>query len=85
MGDSTAEDIKRTAQRLITQDRSGVIEALRYWLSLKHVGLSVIALGVIGDIKNIPELKPDLERLRADPEFGRRYAFWIDRALKAIG
>jgi len=28
MGDSTIEDIKKTAKRLITKDRAGVIEAL---------------------------------------------------------
>ena len=88
MGESTTEDIKKTAQKLIIQDRDGVIEALRYWLSLRDKGLPMVAVYVIADVY-IPELKPDLERLRAEIESGKEvfhpsYNYWVDRALKAI-
>jgi hypothetical protein len=88
VGDSTIEQIIRTARTLISQDRSGVIEALRYWLDLRHVGLTVTALDVIADIKNIPELKPDVERLRTEIESGKvfhpSYLDLVDLALKKI-
>jgi hypothetical protein len=88
VGESTTQDIKKTAKALITKDRSGVIEALRYWLNLRDTGLTVTALNVIADIKDVRELKPDLECLKADIESGKvfhlSYNYWVDRALKAI-
>jgi hypothetical protein len=87
MGDSTIEDIKKTAKTLIIKDRSGVIEALRYWLRLRDSGLTMTAVSIIADIY-IPELKPDLECLRADIESGKvfhpSYNYLVDLALKNI-
>ena len=87
MGESTTEDIKKTAKTLISKDRSGVIEALRYWLRLRDIGLTMTAVGVIANVY-IPELKPDLECLRADIETGKvfhpSYNYLIDLALKNI-
>jgi hypothetical protein len=86
-GDSTIEDIKKTAKTLIIKDRAGVIEALRYWLRLRHRGLTPTALSVIIAVK-IPELKPDLECLKADIESGKAlhpsYLDLVGLALKAI-
>lgn len=87
MGDSTTEDIKKTAKILVTKDRVGVIEALRYWLNLRDIGLTVTAVAVIANIY-IPELKPDLERLKSDIESGKvfhpSYLDFIDFTLKNI-
>lgn len=87
MSESTTEDIKKTAKRLIIQDCSGVIEALRYWLSLRDIGLTMVAVAVIDNVC-IPELKPDLERLRAEIESGKvfhpSYNYLVDLALKTI-
>ena len=81
------QSIKSRTKRLIASDRSGVLEALRYWLRLRDSGLTVTALIVIADV-NIPELKPDLECLRKDIESGKvflpYYNSWVDRALKVI-
>jgi hypothetical protein len=87
MGESTTEDIKKTAKTLITKDRTGVIGALRYWLSLRDSGLTMTAVGIIVDVY-IPELKPDLECLRADIKTGKifhpSYNYLVDLALKNI-
>ena len=87
MGESTTEDIKKTAKKLIINDRDGVIEALRYWLSLRDKGLTMVAVGVIITVKTL-ELKPDLERLRAEIESGKvfhpSYNYLVDLALKNI-
>ena len=87
MGDSTIEDIKKTAKTLITKDRAGVIEVLRYWLRLRDIGLTITALAVILYVY-IPELKPDVECLRVDIESGKvfhpSYLDLVDKALKAI-
>ena len=87
MGESTTEDIKKTAKTLVTKDRTGVIEALRYWLRLRDIGLTVTALIVIAD-NYIPELKPDVECLRAEIESGKvfhpSHNYWVDLALKNI-
>lgn len=87
MGDLTIDVITKTAKTLIIQDRSGVIEALRYWLSLRDIGLTATALHVIIDVY-IPELKPDLESLRAEIESGKAlhpsYIDLVDLALKNI-
>ncbi len=86
-GELTTEDIKKTANTLISKDRTGVIEALRYWLQLRESGPTVTACIVIADI-NIPELKPDLECLKAEIESGKTfhpsYLYWVDSALKNI-
>jgi hypothetical protein len=88
VGESTTQDIKKTAKKLITEDRSGVIEALRYWLNLRHIGLTATALAVIADMKNIPELKPDVECLKAEIESGKvfhtSYLDLVELALKKI-
>jgi len=87
MGDSTTEDIKKTVKTLIVKDRDGVIEALRYWLGLRDIGLTITALCVIAE-NYIPELKPDLECLRAEIESGKvfhpSHNYWIDLALRNI-
>jgi hypothetical protein len=87
MSESTTEDIKKTAKTLIIKDRDGVVEALRYWLRLRDDGHTMAAVYVIGDVY-IPELKPDLECLRADIESGKvflpYYNYWVDLALKTI-
>lgn len=87
MGESTTQDIKRTAKALSLQDRPGIVEALRYWLNLRHEGLTMVAVSVIGDT-HIPELKPDIERLKADIQSGKvfhpSYNHLVDLALKAI-
>jgi hypothetical protein len=83
----TIQDITKTAKTLIIKDQAGVIEAPRYWLSLRHNGLTPTALSVISAVK-IPELKPDLECLKADIESGKAlhpsYLDLVDLALKAI-
>lgn len=88
MSESTTEDIIKTAKKMITKDRDGVIEALRYWLNLRDDRHPLTAVYVIADVY-IPELKPDLECLRAEIESGKEvfhhsYNFWVDRALKNI-
>jgi hypothetical protein len=87
MGDSTIEDIKKTAATLIVQDRKGVIEALRYWLSLRDIGLTPTALCIIADVDAMSELKPDLDVLRLEIEssdvFHPSYLHLIDLAVKS--
>ena len=87
MSESTTEDIIKTAKKLIIKDRDGVIEALRYWLGLRDIGLTITALCVIAE-NYIPELKPDLECLRAEIESGKvfhpSHNYWVDLALKNI-
>lgn len=82
------ERILNRAKRLIVSDRSGVVAALRYWLSLRHVSFTVIAIWVIEELKLI-ELKPELLALRNDIESGKAflpyYVDWVDRAIKVIG
>jgi hypothetical protein len=74
-------------KRLILKDRLGVVEALRYWLSLRADGLTMTAVDLIGYV-NIPELKPDLECLKKEIESGKTflpdYNYWVDRSLKSI-
>jgi hypothetical protein len=80
------QSIKSRTKRIIVSDRSGVVEALRYWLCRRD-SLTVTALIVIADV-NIPELKLDLECLKKDIESGKiflpYYNSWVDRALKTI-
>ena len=70
MGESTTEDLKKTVKRLIINDRLGVIEALRYWLRLRDVGLTLTAVILIWDAV-IPELKPDVICLKKEIESGK--------------
>jgi len=87
MGESTTEDLKKTVKRLIINDRLGVIEALRYWLRLRDVGLTLTAVILIWDAV-IPELKPDVICLKKEIESGKifhsSYLYLVDKALEVI-
>ena len=87
MGELTTEDIKKTAKTLIIKDRTGVIEALRYWLLLRDRGLTVTAVAVLANVY-IPELKPDFECLKSEIVTGKvfhpSYLDLVDLALKNI-
>jgi len=86
-GDSTTEKIKKTVKTLIIKGRTDVIEALRYWLRLRDRGLAMTVVIVIAN-NYIPELKPDLECLRAEIQSGKvfhpSYNYLVDLALKPI-
>jgi hypothetical protein len=88
MSESTTEDIIKTAKKLIIKDRDGVIEALRYWLRFRDDRHPLTAVYIIADVY-IPELKPDLERLREEIESGKEvfhssYNCWVEKALKNV-
>jgi hypothetical protein len=78
--------LKRT-KRLIIGDRLGVLNALRYWFSLRSDPFTLIAVNLVQDLQ-ITELKPELKKLRKEIESGKAflpyYNEWVERALKAI-
>jgi hypothetical protein len=83
MGESTTEDIKKTAQKLIIQDRNGVIETLRYWLSLRDNGFTMVAVSVIIH-SYIPELVILREDIASGKVFHPSYNYLVDMAMKNI-
>ncbi len=87
-GEYLYEHIVRRAKYLIKEDREGVIEACRYWFSLRKEPHTMLAVYITKDLI-IKELKPDLEKLKHDIESGKvfllYYKRWVDEALAAIG
>lgn len=86
-GNEYEEYVLKRAKRLIVTDRTVVIEALKYWLQLRDDSGTMIAVDLIG-ILVIPELKRDLEELKAEIENGKvffpYYSEPVKKALKAI-
>jgi len=81
------EDLRENTKNLMTNDREGVIEAVRCWLLLREVGRTEMAMGLAKDL-TLKELKPDIEKVREDI-IARRYypapdTYWADCALKAL-
>jgi hypothetical protein len=75
------------AKRLVITDRIGVVEALRYWISLRdhrHTNHAAMLTGALA----LKELKPDLEKLREDiisrKAYLTKYTGWVDKELKKI-
>ena len=81
------EDLRENAKNLMTNDREGVIEAARYWLSLREVPRTQYAMSLSKDLV-LKELKRDIEGVREDIIARRNYpapdTYWADRALKAL-
>jgi hypothetical protein len=86
-GEYLSADLKKRAKRLIITDRSGVIEACKYWISLRQEPYALLAVSLVMDL-GIKELKSDLVHLRKDIESGKvfkpYYNELVDKALKAI-
>jgi hypothetical protein len=86
-GEYLYEQILVRAKRTIINDRIGMVEVLRYWLSLRKALYTMMAVDLIKDLV-ISELKPELNILMEDIESGKvflpYYKQWVDRALKAI-
>lgn len=86
-GEYLYDHVLRRAKRLIVEDYTGVIEVLRYWLSLRKEPHTMLAVRVARDLV-VTELKPELENLRQDIESGKTflpyYKRWVDQALAAI-
>jgi hypothetical protein len=86
-GEYLYEHILVRAKRMVVNDRIGMVEVLRYWLSLRKDLYTMMAVDIIKDLV-ISELKPELNILKEDIESGKiflpYYKQWVDRVLKAI-
>ena len=86
-GNSLYERVLKRAKQLVPRDREGLIEACRYWLSMRKLPHTWIGTILAKDLV-IRELKPDLENLREDIESGKVFKLhdirWVDKAIAAI-
>jgi hypothetical protein len=86
-GEYLAVDLKKHAKRLAIKDRSGVIEACKYWIELRQEPYTLLAIIIVMDLV-LKELKPELTDLRGDINSGRSFKPYynelIDNALKVI-
>jgi hypothetical protein len=64
-GEYFSIDVKKRLSRLIVSDRPGVVEALRYWLQLRQVDLTDIAVDLVRHFA-LRELKSELETLKKE-------------------
>ena len=75
------------ARKLLAIDRAELIEALRYWLSLRHAGKTLTAVEIAEKL-HLTELKPDIEILRKEivdrKVFLPDYVSLVDMALDAL-
>jgi hypothetical protein len=74
-------------KKLVVTDRNGVVDAMRYWLSLRDQYLTEIAES-IAQFLLLKELRPELEQIKkeilARKYYHVPYTGWIDMALKAF-
>ena len=81
------QDLLARTKSHLQKDRNGVIDALKYWLSLKDEVRTMYSVDLIKNLA-IKELKPELEDLKQDiisrKAFLPYYVQWVDAALKAL-
>lgn len=86
-GEYFHEIVLLRARRLILKDRGGMIEALRYWISLRKGPHTMLAVYIVEKL-GISELKSELEVLKKDIASHKVFLPWyereVDRALEAI-
>jgi hypothetical protein len=86
-GDLLFDDLLKRAKRLVVQDREGLVDALRYWMSLRDEYLTEMAIILTGELL-LKELRPDLEKIREDiisrKYYRVKYTGWVDKALEAL-
>ncbi len=77
-------------KKLINSDRDGVIDAMRYWLSLDDYGKKRAAEDVVGDLL-LKELRPQLVQIKKNILKGEHYdlpiehyLYPVEQALKAL-
>jgi hypothetical protein len=80
-------ELKKSARRLVVTDRSGVIDACRYWIYLKREPFTLLAVVIIMDLA-LKELKPELIVLKKDIQSGKLFKTYynelVDNALNAV-
>jgi hypothetical protein len=76
------------AERVKPARRGELADALRAWIELHAEPRTMIAIYVAQALK-LTELRPELQRLRADVIAGRAflpyYVQWVDEALAELG
>ena len=86
-GEYLYQDVIKRAKDLILKDRLGVIEACKYWFSLRKEPYTMLAVDLANNL-HITELKPELENLKKNIASGKiflpYYAEGVDKALNAI-
>ena len=86
-GNLLLDDLLERAQKIVINDREGLVEALRYWISLREQFRTEKAV-ILTKYLVLKELKLDLDKLRDDIVSGKylpgNHTGRVDRALKAI-
>ncbi len=76
------------AERVKPERPGELADALRAWIELHAEPRTMIAIYVVQALK-LTELRPELQRLRADVAAGRAflpyYVRWVDEALAELG